>query len=98
MEIYGIGFGCYFMNFKNSIIEFEKKLKDLMDKYSIPGLSIAITHEHNLIYSAGLGFTDLENKIRATINTPYRIASLTKPIASTIILQLVEKGLVDLDK
>lgn len=86
------------MNFEIKVKEFEKKLKDLMNKYSIPGLSIAITHENKLIYSTGLGFADIENKVKATATTPYRIASLTKPIASTIILQLVEKGLMDLDK
>ncbi|NHJ40231.1 MAG: beta-lactamase family protein [Asgard group archaeon] len=86
------------MEFENGIKEFETELKDLMNKYNIPGLSIAITHENRLIYSTGLGYADIENEIEAKATTPYRIASLTKPIASTIILQLVEKGLMDLDK
>ncbi|NHK31318.1 MAG: beta-lactamase family protein [Asgard group archaeon] len=86
------------MNFENEVKEFESKLKELMEKYSLPGLSVAITHENKLIYSGGLGFADMEKKIKATATTPYRIASLTKPIASTIILQLVEKELIDLDK
>jgi CubicO group peptidase (beta-lactamase class C family) len=86
------------MSFENEIKKYEEKIKNLMNKYHIPGLSIAITHDNKLIYSTGLGYADIENKIRATNTTPYRIASLTKPIASTIILQLVEKGLIDLDK
>lgn len=86
------------MNFEKEINEFEEKLKELKKKYIIPGLSVAIAHENKIIYSTGFGYADIENKVKATPTTPYRIASLTKPIASTIILQLVEKGQMDLDK
>ncbi len=86
------------MNFEKEIKEFEDGLKKLKNKYSIPGLSIAIAHENKIIYSVGFGFADIENKVKASPTTPYRIASLTKPIASTIILQLVEKGKIELDK
>ncbi len=86
------------MKYEKSIKEFMMKLKLLMDQCFIPGLSVAISHEDNLIYSEGFGYADLEQKVKATPTTPYRIASLTKPISSTIILQLAEKGLIDLDK
>ncbi len=86
------------MNFEKEIKGFDEGLKGLINKYHIPGLSVAITHENKIIFSTGFGFADLKNKVKATPTTPYRIASLTKPIASTIILQLVEKGLIDLDK
>ena len=80
------------------IEDFEKKLIDLMGKYKLPGMSIAISHEDKIIYSKGFGYADIVNKIEATPTTPYRIASLTKPISSIIILQLVEQGIIDLDK
>ena len=93
-----IGIGRVAMNFEKEIKEFEEKLKELKKKYIIPGLSVAIALENEIIYSNGYGYADIENKVKATPTTPYRIASLTKPIASTIILQLVEKGQMDLDK
>jgi CubicO group peptidase (beta-lactamase class C family) len=86
------------MKFKEEIKKFEKNLKQLMNQCFIPGLSIAISHENEVIYSEGFGYADLEKKVKATPTTPYRIASLTKPISSVIILQLVEKGLIELDK
>ena len=86
------------MNFEIVIGKFEKELEVLMKQCFIPGLSIAISHRDKIIYSEGFGFSDLEQKVKATPATPYRIASLTKPISSTIILQLAEKGLIDLDK
>ena len=86
------------MNFEKEIKDFEKRFKELIKRYSITGLSVAIAHKNKIIYSTGFGYADKENKVKATPTTPYRIASLTKPISSTIILQLVEKGLIDLDK
>ncbi|NHJ32398.1 MAG: beta-lactamase family protein, partial [Asgard group archaeon] len=70
------------MNLENNIREFEKGLKDLIKQCFLPGLSVAITHENEIIYSKGFGYSDLEKKVKANLTTPYRIASLTKPIAS----------------
>lgn len=92
------GIGRITMNSEKEIKDFEKRFKELIKRYSIPGLSVAIAHKNKIIYSTGFGYADIKNKVKATPTTPYRIASLTKPIASTIILQLVEKGLMDLDK
>ncbi|NJN18679.1 MAG: serine hydrolase [Oscillochloris sp.] len=38
-----------------------------------------------------------EKVIPATASTPYRIASLTKPITAVLIIQLVEEGAIELD-
>ena len=88
----------YELNFESKIKKFEEKLRNLIDVYKLPGISIAISHEDEIIYSAGFGYADISKKVKAIPTTPYRIASLTKPIASTIILQLMEKGVIDLDK
>ena len=86
------------MSLEEQIEAFEKKLLDLKEKYKLPGMSVAISLGNNIIYSMGFGYADIENKIEATPFTTYRIASLTKPIASIIILQLAEKGIINLDK
>jgi D-alanyl-D-alanine carboxypeptidase len=43
------------------------------------------------------GLADIGNGIPATTDSLYRIASITKPFVATVILQLVEEGLVALD-
>ena len=45
-----------------------------------------------MIWSQGFGFADLERKIPAAPDTPYRLASVSKPFAAILIMQLVEKG------
>lgn len=64
----------------------------------IPGLSLALVDSGRLIFSKGYGFADVENHVPATPQTTYRLASLSKPITATAVMQLVEKGKLDLDE
>jgi CubicO group peptidase (beta-lactamase class C family) len=77
--------------------QFERELEDLRQQLKIPGLSAAIVKDQELVWARGFGYADLENEVAATPDTPYRLASVTKPIAATLIMQLVEEGLLDLD-
>jgi len=77
---------------------FEEKLISFTNVNNIPSISVAVISRGEIVYSNGFGYADIENNITATDSTPYRIASITKPIASTIILNLVESGLLGLDE
>ena len=57
-----------------------------------PGLSIGILHDQELIWARGFGHASLERSERATPDTLYRIASITKLFTSTAILQLRDAG------
>lgn len=63
----------------------------------IPGLSIAVAVDGRLAWSRGFGMADLENFVPATATTAYRTASIGKPMTATAIMQLVERGQIDLD-
>jgi CubicO group peptidase (beta-lactamase class C family) len=76
----------------------ERQLEDLRQTLKIPGISAAVVKDRGLLWARGLGFADVENKAPATPATNYRIASLTKPFASTLLMQLVEQGKLDLDE
>jgi CubicO group peptidase (beta-lactamase class C family) len=75
----------------------ERLIGAAMARLGIPGLSAAVVTERRLRLSAAFGVADIENDVRATTATVYRLASLTKPITATAVLQLVEAGKVDLD-
>lgn len=68
-----------------------------LDRHGIPGLSAAVVVDREPRWSAGFGLADVENGVPAAPATVYRLASLSKPITATAVLQLVEKGLLDLD-
>ena len=68
-----------------------------MRAHSIPGLSIAVVTNGELAWSNGYGMADLENFVPARPVTVYRLASVTKPITAVAVMQLAEKGALDLD-
>jgi CubicO group peptidase (beta-lactamase class C family) len=49
------------------------------------------------VWVKGYGYADLENKSPAKAESAYRLASVTKPMTALAILQLVEKGKINLD-
>jgi CubicO group peptidase (beta-lactamase class C family) len=82
---------------EDAFAQFERELENLRQQLKIPGLSAAIVKDQELVWAKGFGYADLENRVEATADTPYRLASVTKPIAATLIMQLVEEGVLDLD-
>jgi len=62
-----------------------------------PALSLAVVVDNQLAFSKGYGVADLEKKIAARNDTVYRLASLTKSLTATAVMQLVEEGKLDLD-
>lgn len=81
----------------NPILLFEQKIESKRKALRIPGMSVAILKEQQIIFKKGFGYADIENQIPATENTPYNIASLTKPFGATILMGLVEEGRLNLD-
>jgi len=77
--------------------QFEQSLDYLRQQYGIPGLSAAIVSHGQIIWEGGFGFSDIENRIPATPDTPYRSASITKTFASMLLMRCVERGTLNLD-
>ena len=75
----------------------ETVIASKMARQSIPALSIAIAVNNRIVYANGFGFADLENFVPARADTLYRTASIAKPMTATAVLQLVERGKLDLD-
>jgi len=76
---------------------FEAALDSLRVALRVPAFGVAIVEDEQIVWSRGLGYADLEEGEIATGNTSFHLASLTKTFASTILMQLVEQGLIDLD-
>ena len=73
-------------------------LKTEMAYRHLPGLSVAVVQNGNLVKSAGYGFADIASKTAATPTTAYGLGSCTKPITALAVLKLVEAGKVGLDE
>jgi CubicO group peptidase (beta-lactamase class C family) len=79
------------------IMLFTRYLESLRIQAGIPGLSAAITSDGRIIWEGGLGFADIEARVPAAPHTPYSIASITKTATSTLLMQCVEEGRLNLD-
>ena len=76
---------------------FTHVLDSLRRAYRVAGVSAAVVRHGEVVYARGFGFVDLDSVRVADPNTAYRIASLTKPIAGTILLGMQESGAFALD-
>jgi serine beta-lactamase-like protein LACTB len=77
--------------------QIEKAASSFLAANSVPGISVAVVRDGELLWSAGFGMADLENFVPATSSTLFRLGSISKPITATAILQLSERGKLDLD-
>jgi len=77
---------------------FIQRLDSLRRAGDIPGLSVAVVKNQAVVLALGLGYADVEQRIPATAETPYNIASVTKPLSAVVALRLVEEGVLDLDR
>ena len=62
-----------------------------------PGLTIAVVHDQDVIWSNGYGFANIEDQIPARPDTIFSICSISKLFTSTSIMQLRDAGKLQLD-
>jgi serine beta-lactamase-like protein LACTB, mitochondrial len=62
-----------------------------------PGMSVAVAVNDELLWTDGFGIADVEHDTPVRAQTVFRIASISKPITATAVMQLVERGRVSLD-
>ena len=67
------------------------------DYEQLPGMSVAIVENQEVIFARGYGLADLEKKIKATPETIYSICSISKLFTAVAIMQLRDAGKLRLD-
>lgn len=73
-------------------------LQQIVDTGHITGLSVAIIQNAQTVYAHTFGFKNLEKQEKMDTNTVIYAGSFTKPFFSALFLQLVDKGIFELDK
>ena len=58
---------------------------------------MAVALNDEMAWSSGFGLADVENEVPARGNSVYRIASISKTFGATSVLQLVDRGKVQID-
>ncbi len=78
--------------------EIDKTVASLMDSANVTGLCLAILNESKVAYIKTYGFRNKEKNERLDKNTIMRGASLSKAVFAYLVMQLVQKNVLDLDK
>jgi CubicO group peptidase (beta-lactamase class C family) len=76
---------------------FESYIELLRQQAGIPAISGALLQDGVVVWERGLGFANVETRVRATPDTPYPIADLSQSFAAVLLLQCVEQRRLDLD-
>ena len=69
-----------------------------MLEHGIPSVAVGVAQGDEILWEEALGWADREARLPATPHTPYSLASISKPITTTGLMILVERGLIDLDR
>ena len=63
----------------------------------MPALSIALVDGNEIVWARGFGYADPPNKIPATAATVYRVGSVSKLFTDIGVMQMAERGQIDID-
>jgi CubicO group peptidase (beta-lactamase class C family) len=73
-------------------------LEQLMQTYRVSGLSVAVIDNFKIAWAKGYGVTEPGSHNPVTIRTLFQAGSISKPVAATGALSLVQQGKVSLDE
>ncbi len=73
-----------------------RKVAAEMKRLRIPGAAVGVWHRGRE-YSAGFGVTSVEHPLPVTPDTLFQVGSISKTFTGTMLMQLAERGQVDLD-
>jgi CubicO group peptidase (beta-lactamase class C family) len=76
----------------------DSKVPDLLNKYNVPGVSMAIIRDGEIVYSKAWGVQRAGEGSQIDEQTLFEAASLTKPVFAYGVLKLVRDKKIDLDK
>ncbi|PYV00450.1 MAG: serine hydrolase [Acidobacteria bacterium] len=73
-------------------------LQKLMQLYKVPGLSIAVIDNFQIVWTKAYGVIEGGSATPVTSRTLFQAGSISKPVAATGALYLVEQGKLSLDE
>ncbi|XP_031420326.1 serine beta-lactamase-like protein LACTB, mitochondrial isoform X2 [Clupea harengus] len=79
-------------------IEISRDLvRRIKDEVGAPGMVIGVSVDGARVWTEGMGYADLENRVLCSPDTVMRIASISKPLTAAAAARLWEEGMLDLD-
>jgi CubicO group peptidase (beta-lactamase class C family) len=83
-------------DFKEAFETLEAYYVRKMAADNVPGMALAITDREHTLFNRSLGYSDLASRTEVTDKTLFQIGSISKSFTDVALLQLVERGKLDL--
>src|SRR5215510_8167558 len=74
----------------------DSSLREAIERKDVPGVVALITDRERVLYQGAFGVADVSTGRPLANDSMFRIASMTKPITSVALMQLVEQGKIGL--
>jgi methyl acetate hydrolase len=75
----------------------DASLRDAVERKDVPGVVALVTDRQRVLYQGAFGVADVSTGRALSADALFRIASMTKPVTSLALMQLVEQGRLGLD-
>ena len=75
----------------------DTSLRGAVESKDVPGVVALITDRERVLYQSAFGVADVATGRPLTSDALFRIASMTKPVTSVALMQLIEQGRLGLD-
>lgn len=72
-------------------------LRGAVERKDVPGVVALVTDRRRVLYQGAFGVADVSSGRALTADALFRIASMTKPVTSLALMQLIEQGRLGLD-
>lgn len=80
-----------------ALSKLEQQAEAVVADGGVPALAIGVVHDDEVIYLKGFGLREVGKPEAVDADTVFQIASLSKPVSSTVVAALVSEGLVSWD-
>ena len=81
-----------------SVAEMDAMVVAAMERFGLPGLSIALIDDGAIVYERKLGIANTETRAPITPDSVFQVASLSKPVFAYLVMRMADKGVIDLDR
>ena len=78
--------------------DIDSVLTQMLQATNIPSVVAGIIKDDKMVWHYAYGLADINRELPATEETIYTLASISKVVTATAVMQLFEQGLIDLDE
>ena len=75
-----------------ALAELDRVVASAMGRTGVPGVAVAVVYQDQVVYAKGFGVREVGEPERIDTDTVFQLASVSKPLASTIGAEIVGRG------